>query len=184
MLRMSAALRVTPNCTHVITLTASGGDSSRTPSVNDGYRALGASYGPDPGPPGSGCRRRRTRRTAWDSMFFDKTFDPYWCRFGGQDGLPFESLQTSPVYFAKIFEVQWLFNYEYTNQLHSPRLRATRRRWQFATVTFLADSASLLLLAAFYDRPRSPHSHRESRRLFCDPWYPVPNSKCLSVQYR
>ena len=39
-------------------------------------------------------------------FFLDKTFDPYWCRRGGQEGLPFESLQKNFVYFAQIFEIQ------------------------------------------------------------------------------
>jgi hypothetical protein len=36
----------------------------------------------------------------------DKTLDSYWCWFGRQEGLPFQSLQTNLVYLAKIFEVQ------------------------------------------------------------------------------
>ena len=39
-------------------------------------------------------------------FFFDETLDPDWRRVGGQERLPFESLQTDLVYFAEIFEVQ------------------------------------------------------------------------------
>jgi len=39
-------------------------------------------------------------------FFLDKTLDPYGCRIGGQERLPFESLQTNFVYFGEIFEVQ------------------------------------------------------------------------------
>ena len=161
--------------------------SSHTGSRREGFEVV-AKFAPPPGVSFSGFKQRTVSQAACCSS----------CKVS----------RTSPTneYTAKVYYKRQLI------QSKAPRSKATtidprpvrvpspimktlvnfiRRSyqllvagWQFTTVTLPTVSASLFLLAALYDRPRSPRSHRESRRLFCDPWYPVPKSKCISIQYR